>query len=355
MRASARHLGLLAALAAGAACATLAARHGAPSAQDVIRLPHVQHRAAGIECQACHARAYSATTLDARLLPEEKVCLKCHGEWKEQGRCELCHLTASPQSYPPYEPLVNVSHLDHLARVDNNCRRCHSDLPEPGVGVERWAPMGTCLACHNHKEEYEQARCTPCHHDLTQVPLRPVAYFTHQGDYLKGHATPARAAPEACAQCHEQSFCADCHARTAPTTIELKFPEKVERQMLHQNDFESRHALEARADAAMCLRCHSPLSCDRCHRERGVEPAAPNPRDPHPAGWAMPGSARFHGTAARRDIASCASCHDQGAASNCVGCHKVGGIGGSPHPPSFFKRRDAQDIARSPTCRACHP
>jgi hypothetical protein len=77
-------------------------------------------------------------------------------------------------------------------------------------------------------------------------------------------------------------------------------------------------------------------------------------RSPHPPGFSFPGSPDFHGPAARRDIASCASCHDQGAASNCVSCHRVGGIGGNPHPASWLARHDAREIAGNGMCLACH-
>lgn len=352
LRPAAVALGLLAL----AACATLAQRR-TPTDQDVILQPHARHRAAEIDCRACHARIYTATALPdgARLLPEERVCLKCHGDWKDEGRCGACHLTPEPQTYPPRERRVRVSHKDHLARTGDDCGKCHLDLPEPGRPVRPSAPMGACLACHHHKREYDQARCTPCHIDLSRVPLRPVAYFSHQGNYVKEHRLPARTAPLACAQCHDQEFCADCHARTAPTTVEFKLPERVDRQFIHRNDYVSRHAIEARADEALCLRCHSTKSCERCHRDVGLSPSADPLRDPHPQGWATPGSPRFHGPPARRDIVTCAGCHDQGAGANCVRCHRVGGVGGNPHPPSFRKSHDREEIRTNAMCRACHP
>lgn len=333
-----------------AACATLAARRPAPPDQDLVRLPHQKHRAADLECAACHAKVAESTTLEAgRLLPREETCLRCHGEWKASGRCSACHLTAAPQGWPDRERRVRLSHAGHLRR-GAGCSACHTILSEPGAPAQPAAPMGTCLACHVHQAEYDQARCAGCHVDLTRVPLRPVASFSHQGNYLLEHRQPGRASPEACAQCHDEGFCADCHARTAKSPVELIFPDRVDRAFVHRNDFLSRHPLEARADEALCLRCHSTRSCDLCHRERGVSPAARDPRSPHPPGWAASG----HGAAARRDVVSCAACHDQGAASNCVGCHRVGGIGGSPHPPGFSRTHDREDVRRERMCLTCH-
>jgi hypothetical protein len=345
----ARRLGVAALLLGAAACATLAARK-AVSDQDVIRMPHQKHRAADVDCEVCHARAVSSSSLEGRLLPQEQTCLKCHADWKLAGRCSACHLTEELQTWPPVERLVRFSHQDHLPQVGGDCARCHLELPEPSSPAKVSAPMGTCLSCHEHQRQYDQARCSTCHVDLTRLPLRPLAYFSHQGDYLREHRLPARTSPETCAQCHEPAFCADCHARTAATPVELKFPERVDRQFIHRNGYLGRHAIEARSDPTLCQRCHGPASCERCHQNRGVTPESKDPREPHPAGWSS-----AHGTAARRDIVSCAACHDQGATSNCVGCHRVGGPGGSPHPPSFVRSHTREDIRRQRMCLACHP
>jgi hypothetical protein len=211
--------------------------------------------------------------------------------------------------------------------------------------------MGTCLGCHPHQAEYDDARCDRCHVDLSRLPLRPLAYFSHQGDYLKTHRFAARTSSTACTQCHDSGRCAECHARTTPSPVDWVSPERVERESIHRGDFVSRHVLEARADPAMCARCHSSRHCDDCHRASRIHPSTgPGGRTPHPAGWGQD-----HGLAARRDIGSCAGCHDQGAASNCVACHKVGGIGGPPHPPSFLRNHTRGDIAKNRTCLVCHP
>ena len=54
------------------------------------------------------------------------------------------------------------------------------------------------------------------------------------------------------------------------------------------------------------------------------------------------------------NIAQCATCHDQGRNSNCVSCHKVGGMGGNPHPPGFVDQHPREEINSNNMCRACH-
>jgi hypothetical protein len=215
-------------------------------------------------------------------------------------------------------------------------------------------PMDACLSCHEHKQEYSAGRCGGCHLDLRKYRLEPLSTFSHQGDFVRELGASARATAETCAQCHEQTFCSDCHAKTVSTKIEVKFPERVDSYFIHRNDFISRHAVEAQAEPATCRRCHGSSFCENCHQAQNLTPFGSNPRDPHPSGWSFPGSANFHGTAARRDILSCAGCHDQGAQSICVDCHKVGGVGGNPHPPGWEARHGRDEMMHNGMCHACH-
>ena len=158
----------------------------------------------------------------------------------------------------------------------------------------------------------------------------------------------ARSQARSCQQCHADSSCSECHSQVAPTVNARLFPEAVERPLLHRGDWRTVHAIEARADGDTCLRCHQPRQCVRCHEQHGLVSGVAGGRAPHPPGWATPGGA-FHGDEARLQIESCAACHDQGAASNCVRCHRVGGIGGNPHPPGW----DNEDVGE-PMCQICH-
>ena len=48
-----------------------------------IRIPHERHRAAKVDCLACHESIFDATDFSQRNLPKEADCLKCHKEEKE--------------------------------------------------------------------------------------------------------------------------------------------------------------------------------------------------------------------------------------------------------------------------------
>jgi len=53
---------------------------------------------------------------------------------------------------------------------------------------------------------------------------------------------------------------------------------------------------------------------------------------------------------ARQNILSCAGCHNQGANSLCVACHRSGGV--NPHPPGW--KGTTPQIGSNPTCKICH-
>jgi hypothetical protein len=339
------------------ACATAATILGTsePSGDEIL-FPHERHEQAKVECITCHENVYDAKTLAGSFLPNEAKCLECHAAWKRQNECSKCHADvkyAGP--WPLREPHLQFSHAFHIDRFGEDCTRCHKQLSEPDHPVPLSAGHAACLQCHDHADQYADARCSTCHVDLKHYPLKPVVELSHQGDFLRRHAIVARAGTASCAACHEQNFCLDCHARTAMTPIEVRLPDRPDRQFVHWNDFIGRHPVEARADPASCTRCHALTSCENCHRQENVAPGAANARNPHPQGWTVRGAGpSFHGDAARRDIVSCAACHDQGAGSNCVACHKVGGVGGNPHPSGFLSRHAGDDLHRNRTCAVCH-
>lgn len=320
---------------------------------DSVRFSHSVHQKADVNCLTCHEPIYDAKSMSGTFMPKEKKCRECHEE-RKQGDCDFCHRDGrKPATYLPRPHEIKIGHEKHIELVKEECPRCHATLTEP----QRRAPvptMASCLGCHEHQKEYDDGLCQRCHKDLTRYPLKPLSLFSHQGNFVKGHARQARAASQTCAQCHEQTFCADCHAQTVSTRIEVKLPERADSDFIHRDDFLGRHSIEAKADPTSCLRCHGVSSCENCHTAQNVTSRAQNPRDPHPAGWTVPGSPRFHGEAARRDIVGCASCHDQGPRSNCIECHKVGGTGGNPHPMGWIQRHDRQEIRHNSMCLYCH-
>lgn len=340
-----RPLLLAAALLAASACV---AKGGKPEAPENPRytFPHSTHVEAGLACLTCHADVAQASAVG----PRAHLTLPSGEAAKD---CLACHDKGVPSAPPPrrVERTITFSHAGHLPYVKNDCARCHVALVEAGQAKAPVPPMSTCTSCHDHALDYAQARCQPCHVDLKRFPLKPIADFRHEGDFLRAHGQMAMTSAQTCAACHEQTSCAECHgATTRPLKPDIQWPEKVGAGFIHRGDFVSRHAIEASADPASCRRCHGSASCDACHNEQGISQRslAAAGRTPHPQGWS---AGIVHGAAARQNIVSCAGCHDQGARSTCVTCHR----NVDPHPPGWRDRHNkTTDVAGSSMCRICH-
>lgn len=343
---------LLAAVLAAAGCSGKLQRAEERNADPAFVFPHLPHVEGDVACVNCHASVNGATQLDSRVRHVELITTP-----SKEKACKDCHDSDPdirvPARTAPFR--LRFDHKAHVPRVKGDCRVCHRKLTEAGDKVDSPPPMAACTSCHNHQKDFATARCTPCHVDLKgYLPAKNA--FSHQGDWMRVHGQMARPSAESCSACHDQTYCAECHA--AQTTAALPvvvFPEAVDKTFIHRGDFISRHQIEAAANPASCRTCHGSAFCSACHTQQGVTSAAINVRDPHPKGWSTDkGTNHFHGDAARRDILSCAGCHDNGASSTCVGCHQMGGVGGNPHPRAFLRRHENEEPHNKQMCKVCH-
>lgn len=330
--------------------ALLAACHPpAPAA----RFPHREHltgiacgtagKPACLSCNSCHAPSQPGRELK---LPQAQLCESCH----QSDRAKVLPILDVTPARPYGDILMN--HAKHLAmpEIRGQCVPCHGGVVRAGGST--LPPMSQCFTCHEHQAEWDKGQCAPCHAQRDLTRTLPQTFMRHSAEFARNHGSEAAQKPQLCQACHTQSSCQSCHDTTQALSVEARRPEQIESRQVHRGDFLTRHALEAASQPSRCLSCHTPQSCDACHRERGVSGALTTAINPHPPEWigTNTASSNFHGVAARRDSASCAACHDQGPATNCIRCHKVGGYGGNPHPPGF---RSAQSL-ESPMCRYCH-
>ncbi len=349
------------ALALGAAGCGLKPVPDKPTATEpAFVFPHSTHVDADVACTNCHGSIEKATKLEANVRH-----VKIPASPSKNKACSDCHDTDPKLDIPartkPFR--LSFSHADHLPRVKGDCKRCHKDVPEAKAASYQYPSMSVCTSCHYHQQEFAQARCMPCHTDLKGY--KPEMAFKHEGQWLRQHGALAHPTAESCAACHDQTYCAACHApETAPGRPSIIWPEQVERAFIHRGDYVSRHMIDEAANPASCRRCHGSGFCDACHEQQGLSKFSTSFRLPPSHGepnWvtpAVPGQKPKHGEAARRDIASCAGCHDQGAQATCVACHQVGGVAGgpgqSPHPKKFLSKHDADDRQHNSMCKACH-
>jgi hypothetical protein len=95
------------------------------------------------------------------------------------------------------------------------------------------------------------------------------------------------------------------------------------------------------------VKCHRTSFCQDCHSRKGFALDFRNQHDIHPSDFLS-----SHGRAARRDILTCAACHEKGAATSCIDCHSAVKLPGvNPHPAGFKSKLSKSTDA---VCILCH-
>lgn len=341
-------LGVMSALLVGAACST----------RLLTRFPHQLHlsqlacggegQPACLSCTSCHTGAPDQATW---VKPPATVCAGCHHEEEAQkyARVFRPEVAKRPAAYD-----IRFGHDAHLklADIKGQCVKCHAGVVQAAGGQPLFPPMDTCRGCHNHEAQFAANDCAPCHKESDLRGLKPLSFLPHDANWLRRHGGLARDELARCSTCHAQTQCDSCHDATQALRAEVRNPGAIEREYVHRFEFLSRHGIEARTQPGTCVSCHRTQDCDACHARQGVSGGLVDGSNPHPPNWAgnLGLATNLHGRAARRDIASCAACHEQGAASNCVRCHRVGGFGGNPHPPGWRSSQGMDAVS----CAACH-
>jgi len=341
-----RALLMLSMMLALAACGVLGIKSPAPEA-----FPHTKHADKGINCRVCHAGVGQSNNADGTVyIPRSDSCLKCHKKPHDKNDCSTCHgLGYVREAVRSDVANLKFDHKAHVARDHGQCVRCHRGILDNSDHVR--PTMAVCLSCHAHQDQFSMRNCDQCHKDLHGERLMPSSHVVHEGDWLREHGDRAASERDLCQTCHQERFCASCHGVTVPALPEKQAFDDPLRAGVHRAGFMSRHPLEARTQPGMCTTCHSEDSCKSCHDARGVSPSA-GAQSPHPPGWlGARGGRNDHGRAAWDDPAECASCHSGGGEKLCVGCHKVGGMGGNPHKPGWTSNK--RPLFDEP-CRQCH-
>lgn len=311
---------------------------------------HRAHLLEGIPCVDCHAGVETAGEDSPLHLPDSRSCLKCHNKPHDKRPCLTCHteqFTAADliqtRNYLKFE---HATHREWT--TTGKCVRCHSGVSRTGARLR--PTMGTCLSCHQHKDQFKTRDCDSCHVNLADELARPQSHLVHDADFLREHGGRAASAADLCKTCHRGSFCASCHGAAVPALPSRFAFDDPLRMGMHRAGFRARHADEAHTEPGLCATCHTQRFCNDCHANNQLAGTGDDLRSPHAAGWVGLSGPNDHGRAARRDPAACASCHGGAGEALCVSCHQVGAVGGTPHPPGWSSRRSLSELP----CRLCH-
>ena len=335
---------LLALLLAGCA-AILGIKPKAPTPFE-----HHAHSVKGITCLTCHQGISTAGDRDPLHLLTTEGCVACHKKPHDAHACDGCHgLPDTRESATRTRDLLRFQHKTHVARARGQCVRCHEGVASDSPVLR--PTMAICVSSHGHRNQFAARACGSCHDSVVGQSRIPETHILHTGDFIREHGIRAASSRDLCSTCHMETFCANCHGVTVPTLpARLAFDDPL-RPAIHRAGYRARHSAEARAQPGLCSTCHEPQRCEACHQYSKVAPGT-GAHSPHANGWVgLRGERNEHGQAAWRDPVECASCHSGAGEALCIGCHKSGGIGGSPHRPGWSSRLNKRTDT---PCRHCH-
>lgn len=161
------------------------------------------------------------------------------------------------------------------------------------------------------------------------------------------HGLKAKLDSSSCTVCHKnEKTCLDCHKVT--------FNSK-DQPSSHTGNYTITHPLDAKRDGSTCSTCHERGQdyCLTCHQKlnKAVSASVPSPTKPKShavSNW----QTALHGLYAKRNLASCQSCHPNlYTVSPCASCHAgKGNISGNPHPANF----SSSQFGDRTVCYKCH-
>jgi hypothetical protein len=371
-----------------------------PPQRIALHFDHARHAKVGTSCVYCHDQATKSRTVGDRLLPPPSRCDACHGSNHDRlddvqpgvgaaAECTYCHAergvrpagTTTAGAAPTTSDAATILsaadvertvlppanlRFDHAAHTSRGiaCARCHAGVERGGLATEAGLPrMDSCTSCHKPGGTGKDG-CDVCH--LTTVSGRLKTSFAsgkllpgrfmhdseHGPDWVFRHKLVAGADSAACATCHAEEECVECHDG------------RVRPRQVHPNDWLGLHAIAARQEESSCTSCHRASTfCVTCHQRAGVAQSGPLADSAsrgrfHPprSVWTdPPRTPSHHAWEAERNITACVSCHSE---RDCATCHATaarGGQGGlSPHPMGFAASC-GNAFARNPRpCLFCH-
>jgi len=300
-----------------------------------------RHQLHGFACTNCHVPG-GGDDLSQIAIPQPTVCLGCHApqaasHLQATDQCKTCHVpvvqstltqaevAAFPKPASHQAGDFAVSHGALAADEAGDCATCHDRT--------------SCLVCHGGAAHLQDAILSiPLPREDgpqgVQLPENTTPPF-HEGDFAVNHAAAASAGQPNCTTCHSESTCNSCHEGQGSPSF-------------HPTDFLASHGPEAYGRVSDCSSCHNAEAfCRTCHLSLGLDAQGEIGGAYHDdqALWIL-----SHATAARQDLESCVSCHQQ---TDCLRCHSArAGLGVNPPGPDF--NGSSINDRNKAMCTLCH-
>ncbi|MHB8337160.1 MAG: cytochrome c3 family protein [Ignavibacteriaceae bacterium] len=343
----------------------------------IIKFSHKVHNG-NAACEDCHTAVPKSTSLKDNLMPNHDACSSCH-DVTDKTKCDKCHYDNI------YKPLIQkkselkFNHQFHLDKQKIKCETCHKgvfDVAYAEDAVQPYPKMETCYSCHNNKSTASN-ECISCH--TSTADLKPQSHKS--GDFLQTHKFAAREFNANCIMCHDNASCQECHTGTTMLTgngtpndfyqpySPTNSKDGVKQQQItrvHDLNYRFTHGIDAKGKTAECQSCHQINTfCATCHQSKqgdfslgGIEPTSH--LEPNFMIIGVGSGGGEHATLARRDIESCAACHDvQGGDPTCIQCHTdpdgIQGTNPRTHPRNYMHDVHGDwHTSQGSVCFNCH-
>lgn len=318
------------------------------SAADFASAHGVAARASIARCATCHARESCARChVDARSSPViQTLASDARVARVIAGKPAVYPMPASHASAD-----FTLAHGAAARAAGANCATCHTrpscETCHTGEGA-RAALRGIPGPGEAAAPGVRLQRASPAVVPSTSATLASWTPQPHRGDTIRivrvhapgfgtAHGNAAASGTLQCEGCHARSYCSTCHAGERAT------------RRFHPANFVATHAPQAYGRDTDCSACHNPQAfCRSCHVQAGLAVQRSTQRSAtfHNAQplWLL-----LHGRAARQDLPSCTTCHQQ---TYCMQCHSQLGARINPHGPGFDAARMA--ARNSGICLSCH-
>ncbi len=275
-----------------------------------IKFAHEKHIEAGHKCVECHSNVPKKRLATRDDLPTMDRCIDCHQKKKVSVECQTCHLTnkqgkvitkfpegeLKPQRYHSFAlhdadflrdhavPAMKDKAFCESCHTTNECLACHDGIARD----QRYHPAAW-LAQHSIRAKKDDFRCQSCHQlqnfcrnchvrsgvaiagtlpnprqrltvrrsDPSQAsspavgphPMAANGWLNPQSRNF--HGFHAQRNIRACASCHQEQYCATCHASSfgnrGGSGVNPHGP----------NPQRLKGSLAAKQNARACLKCHS--------------------------------------------------------------------------------------------------
>jgi nitrate/TMAO reductase-like tetraheme cytochrome c subunit len=237
-----------------------------------IIIDHKVHADKSVTCTTCHNRvAHNETGMKFKLAGNRAhqdfmkmtACFRCHAlkGGSAPGTCSACHppsfkLKPANHSQPGFYQRFGDSKGHAKLALEDEARLAELKSEEASAaaaGVKEEASGGPAMV-----KPSEVSYCGTCHDKTTFCTACHGVEMPHPKDFLKTHGPLGTSKPAVCANCHAKSkesattlsFCSTCHHQGSDPN----------RPWLDQ------HWQVVRDKGANgCFQCHNPTFCSNCH------------------------------------------------------------------------------------------